>query len=71
MNDPKFERYGGAVAGEHPPHGPAWKRMHLSPFFWVAFVGLLMAMTVFVMTNNLSFWPGDKAELKPVPVRAP
>ena len=70
MNDPKFQPHGGATVGEHPPHGPAWKRIHHSPFFWVAAVFILLAMTIYVMTNNLSFWPGDKAH-QPVPALAP
>ena len=70
MNDPKFQQHGGAHAAEHPPHGPYWKRMHHSPFFWVAAVCLLGGMVVYVVTNNLAFWPGKKAQA-PVPAVAP
>ena len=55
---------------EHPPRGPYWKRMHHSPFFWVAAVCILVAMSVYVITNNLAFWPGHQAQ-KPVPALAP
>lgn len=68
MNQPKFQQHGGAHAAEHPPHGPAWKRMHHSLFFWIAFVFLLAAMVTFVMTNNLALRPGRTA---PTPVAAP
>ncbi len=70
MNDPKFQQHGGASSAEHPPHGPYWKRMHHSPFFWVAAVFIMLAMTIYVVTNDLSFWPGKKAQ-QPVPALAP
>ncbi|HEX2854740.1 MAG TPA: hypothetical protein VHO24_16025 [Opitutaceae bacterium] len=46
----------------HPPHSPAWKRIHRSPFFWVAAFFILAAMVIYVVTNNLAFWPGEKAQ---------
>ena len=70
MNDSKLEQHDGGRGAEHPPHGPHWKRMHHSPFFWVAAVCLMMGMIVYVMTNNLAFWPGAKAQ-PPVPAVAP
>ena len=70
MNNPKFQQHGGANSAEHPPHGPAWKRIHHSPFFWVAAGCIMLAMTVYVFTNDLSFWPGKKAQ-PPVPALAP
>ena len=70
MNDPKVPQHGGAHAAEHPPHGPYWKRMHHSLFFWIAFVFLLAAMIVYVMTNNLALRPGKKTG-DPVPALAP
>lgn len=62
MNNPKFQQHGGAHGGEHPPHGPSWKRMHHSPFFWVAAVFILLAMVIYVTTNNLSMMPGKTAQ---------
>ena len=70
MNDPKFQQHGGDHAAEHPPHGPYWKRMHHSPFFWVAAAFILLAMIVYVTTNNMAFWPGQKAA-PPAPALAP
>ena len=57
MNNPKFQQHGGAHSAEHPPHGPAWKRMHHSPFFWIAFVCILIAMAVFITSSNLALAP--------------
>ena len=70
MNDPKFQQHGGAHAADHPPHGPYWKRMHHSPFFWVAAFFILLAMIIYVTTNNLAFGPGQKAQPS-VPALAP
>ncbi len=70
MNDPKFKQHGGAPAARHPQHRPYWKRMHRSPFFWVAAFCLLGTMIVYVITNNLAFWPGEKAQAA-VPAIAP
>lgn len=54
----------------HPPHGPYWKRMHHTPFFWIAAVLILVAMVIYVTTNNLSFGPDPKPQ-QPVPALAP
>lgn len=62
MSDSKFQQHGGANAAEHPPHGPAWKRIHHRPFFWVAATCLMAGMIIYVMTNNLAFWPGTNAQ---------
>jgi len=70
MNNPQFQQHGGAHAAEHPPHGPRWKRMHHSPFFWIAAFFIGVAMIVYVITNDLAFWPGKKAQ-EPVPALAP
>jgi hypothetical protein len=70
MDNPQFQQHGGPNSAEHPPHGPYWKRMHHSPFFWIAFVFLLAAMTIYVMTDSLALRPGKKAG-DPVPALAP
>ncbi len=41
-----------------------------SPFFRIAFVFLLAAIIVYVMTNNLALGPGKKAGV-PVPAPVP
>jgi hypothetical protein len=70
MTDRMFGRYGGANGSQHPPHGPAWKRMHRTPFFWVAALFIMIAMTIYVMTGNLSFWPSKEPQ-KPAPALTP
>ena len=62
MNAPKFQQHGGDQAGEPSPHRPYWKRIHHSPFFWVAAASILLAMTIYVMTNNLSVAPRAKIQ---------
>jgi hypothetical protein len=69
MNDPKFQQHGGAPA-EHRPPGPRPTPLHHRPFFWVAAFFILAAMVVYIMTNDLAFWPGKKAQ-RPVPALAP
>ena len=70
MNDPKFQPYGGAHGSQHPPHGPYWKRMHHSPFFWIAAGAIMVAMFIYVTTNNLSMGRGGKSQ-QSVPALAP
>jgi len=70
MNDPQFQQHGGPHAAEHRPHGPAWKRIHHSPFFWIAAVFIGVAMIIYVTTNNLSIGPGTTSA-QPVPALAP
>jgi hypothetical protein len=70
MNDPKFQQHGGDHGAEHPPHGPYWKRMHHSPFFWLAAVCIMLAMIIYVTTNNLAVAPGQNIR-QPVPALAP
>jgi hypothetical protein len=66
MNDPLFQQHGGP----RPAHRPYWKRMHHSPFFWIAAFCILLAMAIYVMTGNLAFRP-SRATQKPVPALAP
>lgn len=69
MDDPKFHQHGGSPAAHRPP-GPRWKRMHHSPFFWVAAGFILLAMVIYVTTDNLALRPGRPAQ-EQVPVVAP
>lgn len=59
MNDAERIRqhHGGPHLEGHPPQGPYWKRMHRSPFFWVALVAMLLAMGIFVATDCFVFRP--------------
>lgn len=67
MNDPHPQPHDG---GARPQHRPYWKRMHQSPFFWVAAFFIMLAMTIYVMTDNLSIRPDGKRQ-QPVPAVAP
>ncbi len=44
--------------------------MHHNPFFWMATVCIMLAMVVYVITSDLAFWPGHKAQ-QSVPAVAP
>lgn len=70
MDNPKNQQHGGPNAAENRTHRSSWHRMHRSPFFWVAAVCLLLGMMVYVITNNLAFWPGEPAQTPP-PALAP
>ncbi len=70
MSSPFPPRNGGPHLVDHHSHQPAWKRIHRSPFFWVAAVFIMVAMTVYVMTGNLATVPGNKTQ-QPVPALAP
>jgi hypothetical protein len=66
MTDPKFQQHGGSDL----VHRLHWKRIHHSPFFWIAASFILLAMAVYVTTNNLAFRPGREPQ-KPAPAIAP
>ena len=70
MINPPFRSRHGIHALQHPPHGPYWKRMHRSKFFWIAAFFILLAMVIYVMTDSLSLLPGGHAR-KPAPALAP
>jgi len=64
MNDPQFHQHGGPQAAEHRPHR---RPIHHSPFFWLAAVCIMIAMTIYVLTGNLSTAPADQ----PMPALTP
>ena len=64
MDDPKYQQHGGPHAAEHRPHR---KPLHHSPFFWFAAFCLLAVMTIYVLTSNLAFWPGERPRPALVP----
>jgi hypothetical protein len=70
MNDPKFQQHGAPHAAEHQSQRPRGRKIHHSPFFWVAAFFILLAMLIYVITNDLAFWPGRSAQ-KPVPALVP
>ena len=66
MNEAQFHQHGGPDVASRP----RWKRIHHSPFFWIAAAFILLAMTVYVVTDNLAFRPG-RAPKNQVPALAP
>ena len=67
MNNPHPHGNGGPQLVDHHSKAPAWKRLHRSPFFWVAAFFIMVAMITYVLTGNLASAPG----VKPVPALAP
>lgn len=70
MSSPFSPRGGGPHLVDHHSQQPAWKRIHRSPFFWVAAVFILVAMIIYVLTGNLANRPRQPAQ-PPVPALAP
>jgi hypothetical protein len=50
------KHHGGPSAGTSPQR-PYWRRMHHSPFFWVAAFFILLAMVIFVTTDGFLLRP--------------
>jgi hypothetical protein len=40
---------------------PYWKRAHKSPFFWIAFVFLMVGITIFIVTDGFLIRPRSAA----------
>ena len=51
------KHHGGPHLDGTNPQGPAWKRIHRSPFFWVAAFFIMLAMVIFVMTDGFLLRP--------------
>jgi hypothetical protein len=41
----------------HPLYTPYWKRAHHDWRFWVAFILMIVAITIYVLSENLAFLP--------------
>ncbi len=46
----------------NPPHRPYWQRAHRDPIFWIAVITMLVAMTIYVTSENLSQPAGRPAQ---------
>lgn len=60
MNETKHSSHQhGTPARESTNHqpDPYWKRAHSDWRFWVGFVLMAVAITIYVLSNNLSFFP--------------
>jgi hypothetical protein len=62
-------RDGGPHLVDHHSHQPAWRRIHRSPFFWVAALCIMAAMIIYITTGNLS--TGAAKTAPPSPALAP
>jgi hypothetical protein len=53
----------GNEGGESRPghHHPAWKRLHRSWLFWFGMVLVTVAITVYVLSDNLALVPRGPA----------
>jgi hypothetical protein len=56
------KHHGGPHTDGSKPSGPYWKRMHHTPFFWVAAFFLLLAMFIFVTTDGFLLRPRARAQ---------
>jgi hypothetical protein len=57
MSNPFPPRGGGPHLVDHHSKQPSWKRIHRSPFFWIAVVSIGVAMYIFVTSLNLTTAP--------------
>lgn len=56
------------IKKEPAPHKPPyWHRAHHDWKFWVAILAMLMAMAVYLRSNDLSHRPDRSAPQQPVP----
>lgn len=56
------KHHGGPHTDATAPHQPYWKRVHHSAFFWVAAFFILLAMSIFVMTDGFMLRPRVRAQ---------
>jgi hypothetical protein len=57
----RIQKHHGGPATGTSPQRPYWKRMHHSPFFWVAAFFILLAMVIFVTTDGFLLRPRGAA----------
>jgi hypothetical protein len=53
----RIAKHHGGPHTDSSPQRPYWKRMHHSPFFWVAVFFILLAMTIFITTDGFLLRP--------------
>jgi hypothetical protein len=41
----------------HPSDGPYWRQAHRHWWFWIGLFLMLLAITIYVVSNNLAFLP--------------
>jgi hypothetical protein len=67
MNDKKHPHPHGDPNGgsNHPDGRPYWKRAHRDWRVWIAAGCILVAMIIYIMTNDLRGWPNGRTERPP------
>ena len=57
MNEGSHGNEGQARDRAHPSDGPYWKHVHRHWWFWIGLVAMLAAITIYVLSENLSLLP--------------
>ncbi len=68
MSESNFGSDGNEGEGRQRPHHqekPYWKRIHHSWLFWVGFVFVSVAITIYVLSDNLAFLPWGQPHPRP------
>lgn len=55
------KHHGGPHAGPGAPRIAPWRRLHRSPFFWAAAFFILLAMVIYVTTDEFALRPARTA----------
>ena len=65
MTEHDHQHEGGQ--GHETPHrrGPDWRRVHHHRYFWVGVCLMLVAMGIYVMTEDLSWRPHSHLQHRP------
>ena len=57
MNESSHGNEGQARDRVHHSDGPYWKRIHRQWWFWVGLIAMFAAITIYVLSENLSLLP--------------
>ncbi len=58
MTGNKHARHHGGAQGE--PSSPDWRRLHHSRLFWVGLILMLLAISIYVLSDDLAWQPRIK-----------
>jgi len=65
MNEGTHGNEGPERGRVHPGDGPYWKHVHRHWWFWIGLFLMLLAMAIYVLSDDLAFLPRFR---QPVPV---
>jgi len=57
MSETNYGRHGNEGPARPSVHHPYWRRAHHDWRFWVALVLMLVAITIYVLSDDLAFLP--------------